>query len=211
MFHDIISPDITLYFNHSKKYTSFISKLLTLLTVSFITVISGIILSDFFSKKNPNAFYYNQFINDTGVFYFNKNQIFHSITFLSELKYDPKAISIIGLKNIYPLKYLINSNPYSYDHWIYDSCDIKTFPCEIMDDIENYIDQFERGVCLSKFYNKTTHEVVTINDTSFKYPSIEHGSINPSSVYSNIWYFIYCDNYMILYWLSKKKRAKGCI
>ena len=49
-----------------------------------------------------------------------------------------------------------------------------------MDDIENYIDQFERGVCLSKFYNKTTHEVVTINDTSFKYPSIEHGSINPS-------------------------------
>ena len=69
-----------------------------------------------------------------------------------------------------------------------------------MDDIENYIDQFERGVCLSKFY-----------DTSFKYPSIEHGSINPSSVYSNIWYFIYCDNYMILYWLSKKKRAKGCI
>lgn len=46
MFHDIISPDITLYFNHSKKHTSFISKLLTLLTV-----ISGIILSDFFSKK----------------------------------------------------------------------------------------------------------------------------------------------------------------
>ena len=80
-----------------------------------------------------------------------------------------------------------------------------------MDDIENYIDQFERGVCLSKFYNKTTHEVVTINDTSFKYPSIEDGSINPSSVYSNIWYFIYCNNYMILYWLSKKKRAKGCI
>ena len=84
MFHDIISPDITLYFNHSKKHTSFISKLLTLLTVSFITVISGIILSDFFSKKIPNAFYSHQFINDIGVFYFNKNQIFHSTTFLSE-------------------------------------------------------------------------------------------------------------------------------
>ena len=66
-----------------------------------------------------------------------------------------------------------------------------------MDDIENYIDQFERGVCLSKFYNKTTHEVFTINDTSFKYPSIEDGSINPSSVYSNIWYFIIYYNIKI--------------
>lgn len=88
--HDFISPDITLYFHHCKKHTSFISKILSVLTVLFITAISTIILKDFFLRKHPNAYYYNQFINDSGVFYFNKSMIFHSITFLGDLKYDSR-------------------------------------------------------------------------------------------------------------------------
>lgn len=180
---DIISPDITLYFNHSKKHSSFISKALSLFSFLSILSISGIILKDFFSKKHPNAFYYNKFMNDTGVFYLNQTGIFHSLTFLSEVKYDPRAISIIGLRNVHSFGFFMDSNPYSYDHWIYDLCDIKTFPCEIMDSISGYIDTFERGVCISRFYNKTTNSVIDTNDPNFVYPSIEHGSINPDSVF----------------------------
>ena len=187
LFNDLISPDITLYYHKSKTHSSIISKTLTILTLLVISAISTVILKDFFSKSRPNAFYYyNQFINDTGVYILNDSEIFHSITFMSDVKYDPKAISIIGVKNVHALTYLSQPDQTKHDHWIYESCNISTFPSDILNDISDTIDTFKRGVCLSKYFDKSTGKVISINDTTFKYPSIEHGSSNPNSVYYGI-------------------------
>ena len=186
LFNDIISPDITLYYNKTKCHSSFISKTLTILTLLSISAISTVILKDFFSKTHPNAFYYNQFISDTGIYFLNNSGIFHSITFMSEVRYDPRAISIIGVKSVHALNYLSLPDITEYDHWIYDLCDVGIFPHDILNDISGYIDTFKRGVCLAKLYNKTSNKVVSVNDSSFVYPSIEHGSSHHNSVYYGI-------------------------
>ena len=132
LFNDLISPDITLYYHKSKTHSSIISKTLTILTLLAISAISTVILKDFFFKSRPNAFYYyNQFINDTGVYILNDSEIFHSITFMSDVKYDPKAISIIGVKSVHALTYLSQPDQTKHDHWIYESCNISTFPSDI--------------------------------------------------------------------------------
>ena len=183
---DTISPHITLYYHKERKHSSFFSRIISLLACIAIIVLSLLFLYDFFSRAIPNAFYYNKFINDTGIFYLNQSGIFHSILLNNYTSYDKKAITVIGLANTLGIAYLKQPNPEFYDHWIYDICDVDAFPKRIKEDIQSKIEKFKGGLCISKFYNKTTKEVIDINNNKFEYPKLAHGSANPLVEYYGV-------------------------
>lgn len=183
---DTISPHITLFYHKERKHSSFFSRIISLIACLAIIILSVLFIYDFFSRSLPNAFYYNKFINDTGIFYLNQSALFHSILLNNYSSYDKKAITVIGLANTLGIAYLKQPNPEFYDHWIYDICEVSTFPIGIKEDIKSKIDKFKGGLCISKFYNKTTKEVIDINDNKFEYPRLAHGSANPLVEYYGV-------------------------
>ena len=80
-----------------------------------------------------------------------------------------------------------------YDHWIYEPCNNQHIG-NLKDYLKDYKNSFDYGVCINKFYNKTTKEIININDKNFMYPIIEHGSSNPNSNPYGI-FILRCQNY----------------
>ena len=127
-FPDEISPNITLYYKNETKHSSLFSKILTFFAYIGVAAISCFFIYDFLSKKLPNAFYFNKFINDTGSFYFNTSGLFHVVNPWSQTEYDKRAFTVLGLRNIGVGTFVVNPNPENYDHWIYEQCDQSEFP-----------------------------------------------------------------------------------
>ena len=183
-FPDEISPNITLYYKNETKHSSLFSKILTFFAYIGVAAISCFFIYDFLSKKLPNAFYFNKFINDTGSFYFNTSGLFHVVSPWGQ--YDKRAFTVLGLRNIGVGTFVVNPNPENYDHWIYEQCDQSEFPKSVKEYLGEGIEKFKYSLCISKFYNKTTKKIINKEDSEYYPPSLEHGSGNPNLIYYGI-------------------------
>ncbi len=168
---DILSSPITIYYNKREKHSSFISVFL-----SFIIYFTGLFLTiyffiDFLKRKYPSTFFYKTILEDTGKIYLNKSDFFHFLNIYSNNSYD-------NTDNYIEVGFISNNSEYNafgekeMDYWIYDKCDES--------DLEYFIGkinytEFNRGLCLKKFYNSNEKEFYNINESKFEYPYDLHG------------------------------------
>lgn len=187
-----------IYFKNHKNHPSGFAGFLTILSY-FIILILGILFSlDILLKRNPTSYFFKKFIPDAGYYYLNSSGIFHYFQLLTpndEVRIDPDSFVVIGTET-YIDSFLGKVNFTNEDYWIYDLCskkDIKEFEHILTDE------QFEKSVCIRKFYNKTTKRIYTTDDPDFPYPSLKHGtgSTNPSKPNKGYGaYVAYCDDTM---------------
>ena len=156
---DFISPDIKLYDKGRTKHTSIFSIIISIISFTVLMALSIIFSLEFFLHKNPTAFYYNEFVDDIGVFYLNHSSFFHCISFDNYSAYDRKAFSLVGVQNSIEATYVANNNESNFDHWIYDKCD-KSDIDEYYQFLNDKIVYFENGLCIKKFYNSTLRKVI---------------------------------------------------
>jgi len=191
---DNLSPKITLFYKGFHRHSSSISGIITILTYITIIILSLIFSFDFLLKRNPTSYFYNRFTYDVGTFSFNNTGIFHFIQAgeRNDIPYDNRIVNVIGI-NEYSTVISENTNITLYDHWIYEPCNNQH-----IGDLKKYLNDYEtsfyNGICINKFYNKTTKEIINLNDKNFKYPIIEHGNSNPNSNPYGI-FILRCQNH----------------
>jgi len=190
---DNLSPKIVLFYKGFESHSSSISGIITILTYLTILILGLIFSIDFVFKKNPTAYFYNKFIYDIGVFSFDNTGIFHFIKVgdIDNMEYYNRSIIIIGLHEHTNITSK-NIDISLYDHWIYESCNNQHIG-NLKDYLDDYETSFYNSHCINKFYNKTTKKIISINDSNFKYPIVEHGSSNPNSNPYGI-YVLRCQN-----------------
>ena len=125
---DILSPEITLFYNGSLSHSSRISGILTIIACAIIVLCASYYFKDILNRKNeiPKVFSYNLFIEDAGVFPINSSSFFHFISANKDDKYqgeefDFTIFNIIGFdKNL--IDYEINNDLTKHNHWLYGFC-----------------------------------------------------------------------------------------
>ncbi len=197
---DLFSNQITLFFNHNDKHSSIFSGILSIIYIIIILYFSILFSLDFLLTRNPNAFFYKRYVNEVGKYTLDPNGIFHFISFNSDKQYgieiDKRAFTIIGVTENDSIMQEKN-NITLYDHWIYDSCDqvdIMRLKKYFTKEIKEY---YYNSLCIKKFYNKTTKEIILKGKNDFHFPFLEHGS----SKLNNKIYGIYiqmCQNDTII-------------
>ena len=184
-FIDFISPPITLYYRSNLKHSSIPSIIISLISIVALLVFSIIFSLDFICHKNPSAYYYHEYVEDTGIYPLNSTQMFHFITIgeaINEFEFDPKAISLIGV-SVADNIILANNNESEYDHWIYGFCEGEIDAMDKIIYLSSYLDRFlNKGLCVKKFYNSTTKKTINFDNPEFKYPILAHGNSNPNEI-----------------------------
>ena len=191
---DSLSPEITLYYRGYNRHSSSISGILSIITYLGIAILSAVFAMDFLLKKNPTAYFYNKFIYDVGTFSFNNTGIFHFIVTgeQTNVLYDDRVFNIIGINEEYDV-IKDNSNIILYDHWIYESCS-NIHIGKLIQYLDDYNSSYYKGLCISKFYNKTTKTIINYNDSNFKFPSLEHGNSNTNGNTYGV-FLLRCQNH----------------
>ena len=191
---DILSPEITLYYRGYYRHSSSTSGILSIITLLGIVILGAVFSMDFLLKKNPTAYFYNKFIYDVGTFSFNNTGIFHFIVTgeQTNVLYDERAFNIIGINEEYDV-IKDNSNIISYDHWIYESCS-NIHIGKLNQYLDDYNNSYYKGLCISKFYNKTTKTIINYNSPNFKFPTLEHGNSNTNGNTYGV-FLLRCQNH----------------
>ena len=107
-------------------------------------------------RKSPNAFYFNSFIEDSGIFPLNASSLFHFINIASlNNGYTNKGVDftnfrIIGYENYFDI-YLHDKNLNKFDHWLYGKCNNES-DTEGIKYLINF-DFFEKSACIRKYFN----------------------------------------------------------
>ena len=176
--YDYLSPEITLYYKNYDRHSSTFSGILTILAYIIIIILSIIFSLDFLLKMNPVSFFYNKFVSDSGIIPFNSTGIFHFIVVGEQvdIDYDDRTFSIIGLNEEYNV-ILENNSQINFNHWIYSPCDNSDISY-LKKYLNDYSGSFSKGLCINKFYNATTKEVISKNNENFEYPLLKHGNSN---------------------------------
>ena len=191
---DNLSPQIALYYRGYDRHASSISGFLSIITYSAIAILGVVFSLDFILKKNPTSYFFNRFQYDIGTFPFNSSGIFHFIVTGEQTNepYDDKVFSIIGINEEYDV---IKEKPNSilYDHWIYESCN-NLHIGKLKEYLDDYNSSFYNGLCISKFYNKTTKKVINFDDQNFNFPKLIHGNSNPNGNTYGI-FLLRCQNH----------------
>ena len=191
---DSLSPEITLYYRGYNRHPSSISGILSIITYLGIVILSAVFAMDFLLKKNPTAYFYNKFMYDVGIFSFNNTGIFHFIVTgeQTDVLYDDRVFNVIGLNEEYDV-IKDNSNTILYDHWIYESCS-NIHIGKLIHYLDEYNSSYYKGLCISKFYNKTTKTIINYNDSNFKFPTLEHGNSNTNGNTYGV-FLLRCQNH----------------
>ena len=176
--YDYLSPEITLYYKNYDRHSSTFSGILTILAYIIIIILSIIFSLDFLLKMNPVSFFYNKFVADSGIIPFNSTGIFHFIAIGEQVgfDYDDRTFSIIGLNEEYNV-ILENNSQINFNHWIYSPCENSDINY-LKKYLNDYSESFSKGLCINKFYNATTKEVISKNNENFEYPLLKHGNSN---------------------------------
>lgn len=171
---DLLSPKITLYFNNLSAHKSIFSGILTILYSIVLFIVFAYYAIIILCKTRKMSFYFENYMSDPGVTSLNSTNLFHFLHLAGGAVYDPRAITIIGI-NKRPSDVLKVKNITLYDHWIYSVCKIKSgLTKEVMAEVDK-----QESICVQGFYNKSTGQSISITDSQFIYPSINHGTANP--------------------------------
>ena len=177
---DFISPNITLYFHRDLRHSSVVSGIISIIAALIILITSCIFIADIFSSKEPNAFYFQKHVNDTGYYEIGPKGIFHFITFGNDYqRIDKDKIKIYGIMTR-PSSFLNeDKNMNEYDHWEYDFCTEYPEYLEIKSNSNLYYyfkSSNMNGLCISAYYNSQTKSISKIGESNFKFPFLDHGA-----------------------------------
>ena len=185
---DYLSPPITFYYTGSLSHSSIVSGILSIFSFILIVVIAIYFSLDLIKRKNPTAFYYNHFVDDSGIFPMNSSSLFHYIS-LQDAKNNHKdngvdftIFRVIGMETFFT-RYLNNSNLSNYNHWLYGPCKNVNIE-EIKYLITN--NYFENSACIIKYFSSEKQKYFDIDDSEFRWPIIAHGTYNSNSKFYSI-------------------------
>ena len=201
---DYLSPHITFYYKGYLSHSSIISGILSIVAIVFVIILIVYFSLDIIQRNNPNTFYFNTFVEDSGIYELNRSSLFHFINFIENSKgnfvykkFDFSLFNIIGMQ-VYVDNFINNiqkeGNLFLFDHWIYGYCDIN----KNIEGLEHLItyDFFGNCACIQKYYNKDKGQYFDIGDPNFVWPTIEHGTFNSNNKLYGI-YIQKCQNDII--------------
>ena len=173
---DFLSPQITLYHKGFSSHSSIVSGIISIIAF-LIIILFGIYYSlDLIKRQCPKAFYFNRFVEDAGIFPLNASSLFHyvSITNFQTVKdFDLYSFRLVGFEMHY-LDYIRDRNISKFNHWLYGKCNYD-IDAEGIQYLLNKED-FERSVCIKKFYNSEDGKYYETNNPNFRWPRLEHGN-----------------------------------
>ena len=185
---DYLSPPITFYHQGLLFHSSFVSGIISILSILIIIIFTVYYSLELIKKKNPKSSSYYTYIEDSGIFPMNSSSLFHFISGISKESnfnnngIDFSFVRIIGLE-VFFKSYIKDNNLSHYNHWLYGKCNIKD-----IEGINNLIqyDFFERSACIRKYFNKEEQKYYDVGDPKFRWPVIAHGTANKDEQLYNI-------------------------
>jgi len=186
---DFLSPPITFYHQGLLFHSSFVSGILSIISIILIVILTVYYSKELIDKKKPKSFSYNTFIEDSGIFPMNASSLFHFISIVSKENnfisdgIDFSLFRIIGLEDYFEL-YLNDNNISHYNHWLYGKCNNLIDTKGIEDLIQ--FDFFESSACIRKYFNKEEQKYYNIGDSKYRWPTLAHGTFNKNYKLYNI-------------------------
>ena len=186
---DLISPDITLYNKGFLSHSSIISGLIYVIALIIILIFGIYYFVIFFKKKNPEAYFYNHFIEDAGTFPINSSYLYHFISLMdtrvsdTDFGFDFESFRLIGI-DTYLYNYEDDKNLTNIDHWLYGLCN-ETSDIEGINDLITQ-DYYSRSACIRKYFNSSTQKYYDINDENFRWPTMAHGTYRSDNEFYDV-------------------------
>ena len=186
---DYLSPSVTFYHQGLLSHASILSGIISAFAIFVIIYCSIYFSLELINKKEPKAFSFNRFIEDSGIFPINASSLFHFISIASlsnnyvDDGVDFTTFNIIGFEEYYEA-YLSNKNLSNFDHWLYGRCSNQT-DTEKISHLINF-EYFERSACIRKYFSKIDQKYYNTGDPKFKWPVISHGTYNKNFGIYNI-------------------------
>ena len=188
---DFLSPPVTFYYNNSLSHSSIISGIISIISIILIICLAIYFSLELIQRKEPNAFYFNSFIDDAGKYPLNSSSLFH---FLSLSNTHDNSINdangidftyfrIVG-SEVYFDAFLSDKNLTKYDHWLYGYCNNDSDTKGIGYLIKN--EYFTNYACIRKYYNSTERKYYDTENPNFRWPEIAHGTYNPNYKFYNL-------------------------
>ena len=188
---DYLSPSITFYHNRSLSHSSILSGIISAISFIIIIIYSIHFFLDFINHKNPDAFYYNRYIEDADFFPINSSSIFHFINFKDntgknpgEKGFDFTYFRAIGIDSQVDGFYMKTKTIKRMDHWLYGKCNNDS-DSKRMSYLINK-EYFNESACIHKFYNRAEDKYYDINDPNFRWPNLSHGLLNPNQTFYSV-------------------------
>ena len=178
---DYLSPPITFYHKGSLSHSSILSGIISIISIIIIIIIAIYFLLDLMQRKSPNSFYFNSFVEDSGIFPLNASSLFHFISIATLTNgftnegVDFTNFRIIGYENYFET-YLYDKNISKYDHWLYGKCNNESDTTGIKYLIN--FDFFEKSACIRKYFNSLEKKYYDTWESNFRWPEIAHGTYN---------------------------------
>lgn len=188
---DLVSPPITLFYHGQTTHSSIISIIISFLAIIVLIILTIVFSLDFLLHKNPTTYYYRKYVEDIGIYPLNSSSVFHFMAFATEGIFDKRAFSIIGIREGLDVL-LETNNETNFNHWIYEYCN-ETDAGDFYDLLGNYSKYYAYGLCVKKYFNKTTQTIKTSYESGFEYPTMEHGASNTEEKNYGI-YILRCQN-----------------
>ena len=213
---DYLSPRITFYYRGYLSHSSIVSGIISIITVSFVIILTVYYSLDLFRRKDPNTFYFNSFIEDAGIFEINTSSLFHFVNVVQKTRYggeikeefDFSRFNIIGVQN-YIDGYLNNAKKIKLEkmeHWLYGYCD-KNHNTEEINNLITY-DFFNKSACIKYYYNTSESAYYKIGDPNFKWPKIAYGTFNDNNEIYGL-YIQKCNDKLIDYILGEDSSCQS--
>ena len=167
LYHlDILSSPIAIYYNNREKHSSLFSVFLSFIIYIVVLFLTIYLFIDFLNRKYPSTFFYKTIVENTGKIYLNETDFFHFVNINSQESYD-------NIDNYVVVGFISNSSNYNefgssnIDYWLYEKCEES--------DSKNFVGklnktQFNRGLCIKKYYNSSEEKFYNKNESKFEYP-----------------------------------------
>ena len=167
LYHlDILSSPIAIYYNNREKHSSLFSVFLSFIIYIVVLFLTIYLFIDFLNRKYPSTFFYKTIVENTGKIYLNETDFFHFVNIYSQESYD-------NIDNYVVVGFISNSSNYNefgssnIDYWLYEKCEES--------DSKNFVGklnktQFNRGLCIKKYYNSSEEKFYNKDESKFEYP-----------------------------------------
>jgi len=186
---DYLSPTITFHYKGYLSHTSIISGIISIISIFLIIIQIGYYCFYIMKRKGLNAFYFNSFLEDTGIFPFNASSLFHFISLGESGKdYWNEGVNftkyrILGFET-YSVYYSDDKNLSKYNHWLYGLCNNNS-DTEGIGYLINY-NYFEQSACIRKYFDSKEQKYYDTDHPKFRWPIIGHGTFNKNNIFYNI-------------------------
>ena len=189
---DYLSPPISIYYKGKLTHSSIASGIFSILTIISMIYLAVYFSLDLIRRENPNAYYYNSFVQDAGNFELNSTSLFHFINIIQNIRGDFSqetinfsAINIIGFQGAVDNFISLPEGQTKFvNHWLYGPCKKDIHGKDVKDLIASY-DFFEKCACIQKYWDQPTQKYYEIGDPHFKWPILAKGTFNIGSpIYS---------------------------